>query len=203
MRTAFETAAVAFAMFSARVPVPRSRCGTDSNTAVRAVRLPAGGGCRAALRMVGLGGGLAALGFHARWCCARHGPVPCCGCSADRGHPPGRLRRTPATRGPAAPLPRRAGRRYCSDRRLGAFAAIRLWRVLHRGLSGPVRRRWRRHLGAAFCMGIGFVLERALSGFGDRVRFRWRKIPGLAHTFATAAGRSAVRRDACWQCALY
>ena len=85
--TLLETAAVAFAMFSA-VPVPQP-VWNEKKHAVRAVRLSAGGGCVRPC-LVGLGGfgGAAFIPAFA----ARGRAVPCAG-ARDRGHPPGRLRR--------------------------------------------------------------------------------------------------------------
>lgn len=54
---------------------------------------------------------------------------------------------------------------------------------------------------AALCMGLGFVLERALSGYAIAA-FPLAKNTGLAHTFATGADRTAVRRALLVLCAL-
>lgn len=77
------------------------------------------------------------------------------------------------------------------DPRCGAFAVIRLctYFVAYLGLCAGVAYTPR----AALCMGLGFVLERALSGLAV-AWFPLAKNTGLAHTFATAADRSAVRR---------
>lgn len=77
------------------------------------------------------------------------------------------------------------------DPRCGAFALIRLctYFVAYLGLCAGVES----HFRAALCTGIGFVLERALSGLAI-AWFPLAKNTGLAHTFATAADRSAVRR---------
>ncbi|MFQ7727768.1 MAG: adenosylcobinamide-GDP ribazoletransferase, partial [Ruthenibacterium lactatiformans] len=54
---------------------------------------------------------------------------------------------------------------------------------------------------AVLCMGLGFVLERALSGYAIAA-FPLAKNTGLAHTFATGADRTAVRRALLVLCAL-
>lgn len=77
------------------------------------------------------------------------------------------------------------------DPHCGAFAVIRLcsYFVAYWGLCAAVEPSGR----ALGCMGLGFVLERALSGYAVAA-FPLAKNTGLAHTFATAADRTAVRR---------
>lgn len=77
------------------------------------------------------------------------------------------------------------------DPRCGAFAVIRLgvWFVASFALCTAVRL----DSPALVCFGMGFVLSRALSGWAVAT-FPLAKNTGLAHTFATAADRAAVRR---------
>ena len=77
------------------------------------------------------------------------------------------------------------------DPRCGAFAAIRLcgYFTAYLALCAAVRPDRQ----AAWCMGLAFVLERALSGLAVS-RFPLARNTGLAHTFATAADRKAVGR---------
>lgn len=77
------------------------------------------------------------------------------------------------------------------DPHCGAFAVIRLcsYFVAYWGLCAAVEPSAR----ALGCMGLGFVLERALSGYAVAT-FPLAKNTGLAHTFATAADRVRVRR---------
>ena len=77
------------------------------------------------------------------------------------------------------------------DSHCGAFAVIRLcgYFVLYFALCTalePTRK-------AVWCMGLAFVLERALSGLAIS-RFPLAKHTGLAHTFATAADRKITGR---------
>ena len=76
------------------------------------------------------------------------------------------------------------------DPHCGAFAVIRLctYFTAYLGLcaAAPYTPR------AALCMGLGFVLIRALSGYAVAA-FPLAKNTGLAHTFATGADRAAVR----------
>ena len=83
------------------------------------------------------------------------------------------------------------------DPRCGAFALIRLctYFIAYLGLCAAVRCTPR----DALCMGLGFVLERALSGLAV-AWFPLAKSTGLVHTFATAADRLAVRRDGAGGC---
>ncbi len=76
------------------------------------------------------------------------------------------------------------------DPRCGAFAVIRLcmYFVGYLGLCGAVRTD-----GAAlWCMGLGFILSRALSGFAIAA-FPLAKNTGLAHAFATEGVRTRGR----------
>ena len=77
------------------------------------------------------------------------------------------------------------------DPRCGAFAAIRLcgYFTAYLALCAAVRPDCQ----AVWCMGLAFVLERAMSGLAVS-RFPLAKNTGLAHTFATAADRKAVGR---------
>ena len=77
------------------------------------------------------------------------------------------------------------------DSHCGAFAVIRLccYFVAYFGLCGSVRFTPR----AGLCWTLALVLERALSGFAVAA-FPLAKNTGLAHTFATAADRTTVRR---------
>jgi adenosylcobinamide-GDP ribazoletransferase len=76
------------------------------------------------------------------------------------------------------------------DPHCGAFAVIRLcsyfvaWFALCEALRPTAE--------ALACMGLGFVLSRALSGFAVAA-FPLAKNTGLAHTFATSADRKTVR----------
>ena len=145
--------------------------------------------------LVGLGGfgGAAFIPAFA----ARGRAVPCAG-ARDRGHPPGRLRRHLRCAGKL----RRAGKKagdILKDPHCGAFAVIRLctYFTAYLGLCAAVDCTPR----AALCMGLGFVLERALSGYAIAA-FPLAKNTGLAHTFATGADRTAVRRALLVLCAL-
>lgn len=77
------------------------------------------------------------------------------------------------------------------DPRCGAFAVIRLcsYFVAYLALCAAVRLDQQ----TTWCMGLAFVLERALSGLAVS-RFPLAKNTGLAHTFATAADRKTVGR---------
>ena len=81
-------------------------------------------------------------------------------------------------------------REILQDPRCGAFAVIRLctWVVLYFSLCASVQ--WDSR--ALWCMGLGFVLERCLSGFAI-ASFPLAKNTGLAHTFAAAADKQKVR----------
>ena len=85
------------------------------------------------------------------------------------------------------------------DPRCGAFAVIRLcaYFAAHLALCAALRPDNR----ALWAMGLGFVLERGLSGLAI-ARFPLAKNTGLAHTFATAADRTAVGRILMAVCAL-
>ncbi len=85
------------------------------------------------------------------------------------------------------------------DPRCGAFAVIRLcaYFTAHLALCSALRPDNR----ALWAMGLGFVLERGLSGLAI-ARFPLAKNTGLAHTFATAADRTAVGRILMAICAL-
>ena len=76
------------------------------------------------------------------------------------------------------------------DPRCGAFAVIRLcaYFVLYLALCVTLTPSPR----AVACAGLGFVLSRALSGWAI-ASLPLAKDTGLAHTFATAADRRAVR----------
>ena len=76
------------------------------------------------------------------------------------------------------------------DSHCGAFAVIRLccYFVAYFGLCGSVRFTPR----AGLCWTLALVLERAFSGLAVAA-FPMAKNTGLAHTFATAADRTAVR----------
>lgn len=78
-----------------------------------------------------------------------------------------------------------------SDPRCGAFAVIRLccYFVAYAALCASLETTGT----AVLCMVLGFVLERALSGFAI-ASFPLAKNTGLAHTFASAAHRAVVRR---------
>lgn len=76
------------------------------------------------------------------------------------------------------------------DSHCGAFAIIRLcsWLIAYFSLCCafiPDRQ-------AVFCMGCGFVLSRALSGFAV-ASFPMARDTGLAHTFASGADKKRVR----------
>lgn len=75
------------------------------------------------------------------------------------------------------------------DSHCGAFAVIRLctYFVLHLALCTALEPTPR----ALWCMGLAFLLERALSGLAIS-RFPLAKNTGLAHTFATAADKKRV-----------
>lgn len=77
------------------------------------------------------------------------------------------------------------------DPRCGAFAVIRLcgYFTAYLALAAALRTSGR----ALLCMGLAFVLERALSGLAVS-RFPLARNTGLAHTFATAADRKTVGR---------
>lgn len=77
-----------------------------------------------------------------------------------------------------------------SDPHCGAFAVIRLcsYFVATLGLCAAITPT----PAAAFCMGVCFTLERALSGLAV-TSFPLAKNTGLAHTFATTADRDRVR----------
>lgn len=77
------------------------------------------------------------------------------------------------------------------DPHCGAFALIRVccYFVAYYALCGSLQMDGP----ALVCLGIGFVLERALSGWAVAA-FPLAKNTGLAHTFATAADRKTVRR---------
>ena len=77
------------------------------------------------------------------------------------------------------------------DSHCGAFAVIRLccYFVAYFGLCGSVRFTPR----AGLCWTLALVLERACSGYAVAA-FPLAKNTGLAHTFATAADRTTVRR---------
>ena len=77
------------------------------------------------------------------------------------------------------------------DPRCGAFAVIRLctYFTAYLGLCAAMKCT----TGAVLCMGLGFVLERALSGAAV-AWFPLARNTGLAHTFATGADRTSVRR---------
>lgn len=77
------------------------------------------------------------------------------------------------------------------DPHCGAFALIRVcgYFVAYFALCGSLRMDRQ----AVLCLGIGFVLERALSGWAVAA-FSPAKDTGLVHTFATTADRTAVRR---------
>ena len=77
------------------------------------------------------------------------------------------------------------------DSHCGAFAVIRLccYFVAYFGLCGSVRFTPR----AGLCWTLALVLERALSGLAV-ASFPMAKNTGLAHTFATAADKTVVRR---------
>ena len=85
------------------------------------------------------------------------------------------------------------------DPHCGAFAVIRLctYFTAYLGLCAAVDCT----PGAVLCMGVGFVLERGLSGYAIAA-FSLAKNTGLAHTFATGADRTAVRRALLVLCAL-
>ena len=85
------------------------------------------------------------------------------------------------------------------DPRCGAFAVIRLcaYFVAHLALCAALRPDGR----ALWAMGLGFVLERGLSGLAI-ARFPLAKNTGLAHTFATAADRTTAGRILMAVCAL-
>ena len=85
------------------------------------------------------------------------------------------------------------------DPHCGAFSVIRLctYFTAYLGLCAAVDCTPR----AVLCMGLGFVLERALSGYAIAA-FPLAKNTGLAHTFATGADRTAVRRALLVLCAL-
>ena len=77
------------------------------------------------------------------------------------------------------------------DPHCGAFAVIRLcsWFAADLGLCAALPLTTR----AVGCMQLGFVLERAISGWAVAA-LPLAKNTGLAHTFATSADRTAVRR---------
>lgn len=77
------------------------------------------------------------------------------------------------------------------DPHCGAFALIRVcsYFIAYLALSASLEINSR----TLFCLGIGFVLERALSGWAVAA-LPIAKNTGLVHTFATAADRVTVRR---------
>lgn len=77
------------------------------------------------------------------------------------------------------------------DPNCGAFALIRVctYFAAYLGLCAAVRS----DVQTMWCMGLAFVLERALSGLAIAV-FPLAKNTGLAHTFASGADKAAVRR---------
>lgn len=77
------------------------------------------------------------------------------------------------------------------DPHCGAFALIRVcsYFVAYYALCASLRM----DMPALGCLSLGFVLERALSGWAVAA-FPLAKNTGLAHTFATAADRNVVRR---------
>lgn len=81
-------------------------------------------------------------------------------------------------------------REILKDPRCGAFAVIRLcaWFVAYFALCSSIS--W--NLSALLTMGLGFVLERCLSGFAIAA-FPMAKNTGLAHTFSQAAHKKRVR----------
>lgn len=85
------------------------------------------------------------------------------------------------------------------DPRCGAFAVIRLccYFITYFALCTAVRPDRQ----AVRCMGLAFILERALSGLAVS-RFPLAKNTGLAHTFATAADQKTVGRILLALCAL-
>lgn len=87
--------------------------------------------------------------------------------------------------------PPEAKQEILKDPHCGAFAVIRLcsYFVAYVGLCAAIEPSPR----ALGCMGLGFVLERALSGYAVAA-FPLAKNTGLVHTFATAADRGRVRR---------
>lgn len=189
--TLLETAAVAFAMFSA-VPVPQPVWNRKKH-AVRAVRLSAGGGCVRPC-LVGLGGfgGAAFIPAFA----ARGRAVPCAVLVTGGIHLDGYADTCDALASCAAPEKKQE---ILKDPHCGAFAVIRLctYFTAYLGLCAAVDCTPR----AVLCMGLGFVLERALSGYAIAA-FPLAKNTGLAHTFATGADRTAVRRALLVLCAL-
>ena len=82
-------------------------------------------------------------------------------------------------------------RSILEDPHCGAFAVIRLclYFVLMLGICSALPADPR----TLCCAGLGFMLSRALSGFAVAA-FPLAKDTGLAHTFAAAADRVAVRR---------
>lgn len=81
-------------------------------------------------------------------------------------------------------------REILQDSHCGAFAVIRLcgWFIAYFALCGSIE--WNAR--ALWCMGLGFMLERCLSGFAVAT-FPMAKNTGLAHTFAEAADKKRVR----------
>ena len=77
------------------------------------------------------------------------------------------------------------------DPHCGAFAVIRVgsYLILYFALCASLALNVR----ALLCLGLGFVLERALSGWAVAA-LPLAKNTGLAHSFATAADRATVRR---------
>ena len=85
------------------------------------------------------------------------------------------------------------------DPRCGAFAVIRLcsYFAAHLALCTALIATEE----ALWTMGLGFVLERSLSGLAV-TRFPLAKNTGLAHTFATAADKRTASRVLMLECAL-
>ena len=81
-------------------------------------------------------------------------------------------------------------RQILADPHCGAFAVIRLcsYFIAYFALCAALPADGK----TLACMGLGFVLERALSGFAVAA-FPLAKDTGLAHTFATAADRRRVK----------
>ena len=81
-------------------------------------------------------------------------------------------------------------REILKDPRCGAFAVIHLcaWFVADFTLCACIR--WEPRV--LWCLGLGFVLERCLSGIAV-ASFPMAKKTGLAHTFAAASDKKKVR----------
>ena len=179
----FETAAVAFAMFSA-LPVPQVQW-NQRNMRYALCAFPLVGGV-----IGGLWWGWSAL-------CAALGLPPllraaglCLLPAAVSGgiHLDGYADTSDALASHAGPERKQE---ILKDPRCGAFAVIRLLGYFtgYLGLCGAVRLEEGRWLG---CAALSFVLSRTLSGFAIAA-FPLAKNTGLAHTFATAAHRTRVR----------